>query len=647
MNMKHFGKTARLSALLFMTTALSSQTFAADTQLLWGDTHLHTSYSADAFMMGNRDAGPDMAYRVAKGEPVIHPYNRVRVQLSRPLDFLVVADHAEGLGVLSQIYEEDPDMSGSWFWQRWISAFFLDRFRSTIEDPASGMEKFVARMPAPEIAAGDTTDPVLGTPSKGLIGLLSRFIPPENIEAISASMWQRSVAAAEAHYEPGVFTPMIGWEWTQGSKGVSLHRVVMSTLNGADAENIDPVGINEAPYPEDLWAGLDALTESTGARFLSIPHNSNRSKGYMFADRTLRGEDITADYARTRMEWEPVMEVTQFKGDSETHPLLSPDDEFADFERFGFNVQRPPQARDYVPTEGDYARTALMRGLEIDGRIGVNPFQFGMIGSTDSHTSIASAEEPNFWGKIAVDSIPENKRRAPDADGYVSGIDNFNGWNMSASGLAAVWATENTRDAIFEAFTRKEVYATTGPRIALRVFAGWSFEAAAADADNLAEIGYAGGVPMGGDLSAGPETNGAVQLLIRATRDPMGANLDRVQVIKGWLDANGETHERVFDVVWSDNRLADSDGKLPPVGNSVDLSTGHFSNDIGAAELSTLWSDPDFAADQKAFYYVRVLEIPRPRWTAYDAAYFDLDLPDDVPMVIQDRAYTSSIWYTP
>eukprot|EP00913_Durusdinium_trenchii_P005242 g4888.t1 len=300
----------------------------------------------------------------------------------------------------------------------------------------------------------------------------------------------------------------------------------MSTLDGEEAATIDPVGSDDNPYPEDLWAGLDALTQATSARFLSIPHNSNLSKGYMFADRTIRGEDITADYARTRMEWEPVAEVTQFKGDSETHPALSPNDEFADFEQFEFYLQASPANLNYTPAVGDYARTALMRGLEIEERIGVNPFQFGMIGSTDSHTSVASSEEPNFWGKVGIDSIPENKRDTVEGSGTVD----FNGWNMSASGLAAVWAEENTRESIFEAFTRKEVYATTGSRIALRVFGGWGFAEGSESADDLAEIGYTEGVPMGGDLTSAPETGAPVQLLIRATKDPEGANLDRVQV---------------------------------------------------------------------------------------------------------------------
>ena len=643
MTIQKFGKRTTIAATLVVTTALVSPAIAAETQLLWGDTHLHTSYSTDAFMAGNRDADPDTAYRLAKGEPVVHPFNRTRVQLSRPLDFLVVADHAEGLGVLGQIYADDPDMSNSWFWQRWISAFFLDRFRSSIEDPAEGTANFRARMATPLIAPGDTTDPLSVGPKVGLINALTQLIPLETIHEMSASMWEKSVIAAEAHNEPGVFSAIIGWEWTQTANGVNLHRVVMSTLNGEEAATMDPVGSNEAPYPEDLWAGLDTLTQNTNAHFLSIPHNSNLSKGYMFADRTIRGEDISADYARTRMEWEPVMEVTQFKGDSETHPSLSPDDEIADFEQLEVYLQATPQNANYAASAGDYARTALMRGLEIEERIGVNPFQFGMIGSTDSHTSVASSEEPNFWGKVGLDSIPENKR----ADDQISGIEDFNGWNMSASGLAAVWAEENTRESIFDAFTRKEVYATTGSRIALRVFGGWSFPEGAADTADFAEVGYATGVPMGGDLTNAPVSGDPVNLLIRATRDPQGANLDRVQVIKGWLDASGEAQEQVFDVVWSDDRTPDENGKIPAVGNTVNTSTGSFSNDIGAAELSAVWSDPTFDAAQKAFYYVRVLQIPTIRHSQLDAIALGQKTPFEGPATIQERAYSSPIWYKP
>eukprot|EP00439_Symbiodinium_sp_Y106_P089844 s1_g2380.t1 len=626
-----------------LSAVVAIPTLAADRQLLWGDTHLHTSYSTDAFMAGNRDADPDTAYRLAKGEPVIHPFNRTRVQLSKPLDFLVVSDHAEGLGVLGQIYAEDPDISGSWFWQRWTRAFFLERLRGAIADPAEGTANFQARMAQPLVAPGDTVDPLSVGPRVGLVNALTQLLPMETIQSISASMWEKSVAAAEAHYEPGVFTPLIGWEWTQTANGVNLHRVVMSTLDGTEAATIDPVGSDENPYPEDLWAGLDALTEATNARFLSIPHNSNLSKGYMFADRTVRGEDITADYARTRMEWEPVAEVTQIKGDSETHPSLSPDDEFADFEQFEFYLQASPQGSSYAPAPGDYLRTALMRGMEIEERIGVNPFQFGMIGSTDSHTSVASAEEPNFWGKVALDSTPENKRNETPGSGTVD----INGWNMSASGLAAVWAEENTRDAIFEAFTRKEVYATTGPRIALRVFGGWGFTDGAEETDNLADIGYENGVPMGGDLSGSSVEVGAVQMLVRATRDPDGANLDRVQVVKGWLDTDGNAQEKVFDVAWSGERTPAASGKIPAVGNTVDLETGNFTNDIGAPELSVLWTDPTFDPAQKAFYYVRVLQIPTVRHSQLDAIALGVGTPFEGPATIQERAYSSPIWYKP
>jgi len=643
MKIQRLGNRATMAAALIATTALVSPALAAETQLLWGDTHLHTAYSTDAFMAGNRDADPDTAYRLAKGEPVVHPFNRTRVQLTRPLDFLVVADHAEGLGVLGQIYADDPDLSGSWFWQRWISAFFLDRFRGAIADPAEGTASFRARMEQPSISPGDTADPIASSTSKGLVGALTQLIPLETVQAMSASMWEKSVAAAEAHNEPGVFSAIIGWEWTQTANGVNLHRVVMSTLNGEQAATMDPVGSDEAPYPEDLWAGLDTLTQETNARFLSIPHNSNLSKGYMFADRTIRGEDISADYARTRMEWEPVIEVTQFKGDSETHPSLSPNDEFADFEQFEFYLQATPQNANYSASTGDYARTALMRGLEIDERIGVNPFQFGMIGSTDSHTGVASSEEPNFWGKVGLDSIPENKR----TDDTISGIEDFNGWNMSASGLAAVWAEENTRESIFEAFARKEVYATTGSRIALRVFGGWSFPDGAADTADFAEVGYAAGVPMGGDLTNAPASGDPVNLLIRATRDPQGANLDRVQVIKGWLDTNGEAQEQIFDVVWSDDRAPDENGKIPAVGNTVNTSTGTFTNDIGAVELSAVWTDPAFDAAQKAFYYVRVLQIPTIRHSQLDAIALGQETPFEGPATIQERAYSSPIWYKP
>ncbi len=638
-----------LTTALLAGTSLTTASFAADTQLFWGDTHLHSSYSTDAFIAGNRTADPDTAYRLAKGEPVVHPFNRVRVQLQQPLDFLVVSDHAESLGVIGEIFRQNPDMSKAWFWQRWFTAFALGRLRDTIEQPTH-LTSVVSTGFAPHvIEPGDTEDPVIAGGMQNIAVSDVVGIPRDVADAISADMWAKSAAAAEAHYEPGIFTPLIGWEWTQTNNGVNLHRVVMSTMNGEQAASIDPIGSGEAPYPHQLWEGLGRLQEETGARFMAIPHNPNLSKGYMFSTTRLNGEPITAEFARTRMQWEPIVEVTQVKGDSETDPTLSPDDEFADFEPFNFYLQPKPQGPSYRAAEGDFMRSGLRRGLEIEQEIGVNPYQFGVIGSTDAHTSIASAEEPNFWGKMAKDSIPENKRDHDETDEentYTPGVDTIDGWNYSAQGLAAVWAEENTRESIFEAFARRETYATTGPRMSLRVFGGWAYDAAAADADDMASIGYAGGVPMGGNLSTAPSDTG-VQLLIRATKDPIDANLDRVQVIKGWVDADGKSHEKIFDVAWSDDRVPGADGKLPPVGNTVDLETGEVENSIGAAEFSTLWTDPEFDASQRAFYYVRVLQIPTIRHSQLDAIALGQPTPYEGPATIQERAYSSPIWYTP
>jgi uncharacterized protein DUF3604 len=618
---------------------------AADTQLLWGDTHLHSSYSTDAFISGNRDADPDAAYRFAKGEPVLHPYNRTRVQLERPLDFLVVADHAEALGVLSNLYDETPKLANEWFWKRWGAAFILGQLRETLADPLQAYKDLAGTMPEPQILPGDTANPIATAPSGGVTAALATVITDTTVSALAATMWEKSMAAAELHNDPGTFTTLVGWEWTQVNNGVNLHRVVLSTLDGPMGAMITPIDADRSPYPEQLWEGLDRLTNETGARFLAIPHNSNVSKGYMFADRQTDGTPLTAAYVQTRARWEPVMEVTQIKGDSETHPALSPNDEFADFERFEFYLQRPPHGPTYKPLEGDFARTALMRGLEIEERLGTNPFQLGMIGSTDSHTGLSAVDEPNFLGMFATDSIPENKR-LPDED-FIPGVENMTGWNMSASGRAAVWATENSRKAIFDAFSRREVYATTGPRIALRVFGGWAFNDADAQSDTLASTGYAKGVPMGADLTNAPSDQTPLTLLIRATKDPLGANLDRVQVIKGWLDTNGETHERVFDVAWSDERIADANDKLPVVGNTVDLSDGTYTNDIGALELATVWRDPEFDPTQRAFYYVRVLQIPTIRHSRLDAVALGTETPFEAPATIQERAYSSPIWYKP
>ena len=409
------------------------------------------------------------------------------------------------------------------------------------------------------------------------------------------------------------------------------------------ASKFQPYSLVDSMYPEDLWRWLDETSARTGAQFVAIPHNSNISKGYMFTERTLRGEPYTAELAQQRMRWERIVEVTQIKGDSETHPIVSPEDPFADFETYPHYIQQDPPP--YDPKPGDYVRSGLRLGLAMEQKLGVNPYRFGLIGSTDSHTGLSSAEEPNFWGKMARDSIPENK-----AGLRWGGNVGPTGWSMSASGLAAVWAEANTRDAILAAFRRREVYATTGPRIAVRVFGGWDFDPSAADSDSLAEIGYAGGVAMEGELASAPE-GAALRLVVSVLKDPRGANLDRVQVVKGWTSGSGDsltTHERVFDVVWSGDRNLDSEGVLAAVGNTVDPETATYTNDIGAVRLATVWEDPEFDAASPSFYYVRVLEIPTPRHSVADAIALGLDAREiEGPWFIQERAYTSPIWYQP
>ncbi len=620
------------------------------TQLLWGDTHLHSSYSVDAYMAGNRNADPDVAYRYAKGEPVVHPYNKTRVQIQQPLDFLSVADHAEYLGVVPLVFSGEFDNSNMGLFERLKSWLLVKYLGFKIKDPREGTEFFTSLLPEPEIKSGDSRDPIQAAMDAGTYGGLETvgLVDDETAARLSASQWEKSMQAADRHYQPGEFTTLVGWEWTQTASGANLHRIVISDADGKTASTFDPVGSDDAPYPEQLWDKLAEIADQKGVDFVSIPHNSNISKGYMFAKRTLKGEAFTPEYAVKRLKWEPIVEVTQIKGDSETHPDLAPNDEFADFERFDFYLQAVPQAQDYQIQKGDTIRSALKSGLELEQELGINPFAFGLIGSTDAHTSVASAEEPNFWGKVATDSIPDNKRsyEEGDSDVYSDGINSFNGWNMSASGLAAVWATDNSREAIVAALKRRETYATTGPRIALRMFAGWDFTEADLAQDNIADIGYARGVPMGGELTAA--ANGqAPRFLVTAVKGALDHNLDRIQVVKSWLKDNGEAEEKIYDIAWSGDREIGANGKLPPVGNSADLRTGKTANTIGAPQLATVWSDPEFDPKAKAVYYLRVLQIPTVRHSQLDAIAMGVETPYEGPAVIQERAYSSPIWYKP
>ncbi len=613
-------------------------------RLLWGDTHLHTSYSFDAFLNQNHSADPDTAYRWAKGLPVIHPYNRTRVQIETPLDFLVVADHAETMGVIRALVNDTAELSEVGFFKSLLRRIYIYFLLDAVEDQ-EGKQIFAdyAIPVAPKNPGAP--DPVVDPNNEMNIDLLG------DTTAVETTAWHEIIDAAERHNDPGQFTSLLGWEWSSTPTGANLHRVVL-TPDGADkAKQFLPFGSDQSQYPEDLWQWLEQTQAATGARFIAIPHNSNISKGYMFGTTTLKGQPITANYARQRVQWEPIVEVTQIKGDSETHPDFSPDDEFADFEPYEFYIQQTWES--YRPKEGDYIRPTLKQGLAIEQQVGVNPYQFGLIGATDSHTGMASAEEYNFWGKMATDSTPETKRGGLIRDAK----DSATGWHMAAGGLAAVWAYDNTREEIFAAFKRKEVYATTGPRISVRVFAGWNFNEADVVAQDFASVGYAKGVPMGSGLLQSSQPMRPLQLLIRAVKDPLGGNLDRVQVVKGWVDASGQTHEKIFNVAFAheDRSAADggtlreltSTGELTTIGSTVDESVPTYTNTIGAAELSTLWSDPEFDAEQRAFYYVRVLQIPTPRHSLYDAVALQIEAPEEAPATIQERAYTSPIWYSP
>ncbi len=583
--------------------------------LYWGDTHVHTAMSPDAYFFNNTTTSPDIAYRYAKGFPVVNASNGVRIQIGTPLDFLVVSDHAEYLAVPMRIFnDQQASLVKTEFGQRLIDLW----------------EQGERRQAAAE-----------------LIGTINENRPyaPFLTDAIKQPPWATIIEAAERANEPGTFTAFIGWEWTSFPNASNLHRVVFTPHSATEASTFLPFTALDSSNPEDLWNWLQETSTESGVDFISIPHNGNVSNGLMFSREDFEGNPITAQYAQLRARWEPVYEVTQIKGDSETHPLLSPTDEFADFETYAHLLDAAAVASGgevaEVVSEGDYARRALRVGLEFEQNLGVNPFKFGLIGSTDSHSTMASAEEDNFWGKFALDSTPAARRD----NAILPGTENM--WAMSSSGYAGVWAEENTRQSLYEAFMRKEVYATSGPRIQVRLFGGWDFTSADADARNIAEVGYDKGVPMGSDLTQAPDGQ-APSFLILAVKDPVEGNLDRVQVVKGWLDANGETHERVYNVAWSGNRSLDGDGKLAPVGNTVDLSTGAYTNTIGTAELATVWQDPAFDSAERAFYYVRVLQIPTPRYSLLDAIALEMDPAETgKPSTIQERAYSSPIWYTP
>jgi|TARA_Y100000310_G_scaffold261403_1_gene270707 hypothetical protein len=574
--------------------------------VFWGDTHLHTYLSGDAYGLGTL-LTPDDAYRFAKGE-TIRATGGEQVRLQRPLDFLMVADHAENLGVLPRLIAGDPALLATEDGRRFAAIL-------TELPPLPGVVKAES---LDEYNRGSKALGVAKGAWNGDYGIDENF---------KRQVWHEVVDVAEKHNDPGKFTTFAGFEWS--SNPPMLHRNVLFAGSAEQTRQILPFSKFDSYDVEDLWSHLQEYQDRVGSELIAIPHNSNLSGGQMFSPLNFQGDPLTASYVRTRAEMEPITEVTQIKGDSETHPLVSPDDEFADYETWG----KAPADGAIAWAEQSYARSALKLGLGHAADLGANPFKFGMIGSTDSHTGLATADEDNFWGKMGANE--PGPYRALTLSVFTS------------SGYAAVWAHENTRASLFAALKRREVYASTGPRITLRFFGGWDYAAADASSPELAAIGYRSGVPMGGDLTLGSEGT-APSFLVRAVKDPNGANLDRVQIIKGWRDGNGELMEEVHDVAWSDARKVGPDGKLPSVGATVNLTDASYRNSIGAAELSVTWIDPHFDAEEAAFYYVRVIQIPTPRWTSYDAAFYGLkDLPEEIPRVTQERAYSSPIWYTP
>jgi Protein of unknown function (DUF3604) len=586
-------------------------------KLLWGDTHLHTANSIDAFGFGVK-LGPEEALRFARGEEVTSTWG-LKAKLDRPLDFLVIADHSGGLGATKALYDA-PRML--------IKDKTLLRWHDMMHESPEGMQKATGELIA---MAGE--------------GKLTGLLPREQTRKNTLKIWNSHTGVVERYNEPGKFTAFMGFEYTLMPNGDNMHRVVMMRDGKLRADQVRPYdpqteGVDSA---DKLWDYMDAYEAKTGGKMLAIPHNSNLSNGLMFEMVAPDGGPMTADYARRRAAREPLVEITQIKGDSESHPFLSPNDEFAGFGDAGWELGNLTMQRAKKPEMlgGDYVREALKRGLAIEAKTGVNPYKFGLIGSTDSHTSLATADESNFFGKHSGGE--PNAKRASEAQNLGTRAGRV-GWHYLAGGYAAVWATANTRAAIFDAMMRREVYATTGPRMQVRIFGGWDFS----DKDwagDWVKAGYARGVPMGADLKGG---TGRPSFLISALKDPEGANLDRVQIVKGWTDASGKLQEKVFDVVWSspDTRSLNG-GKLTPVGDTVDIAKASYANTIGAPELRTVWSDPEFNASQRAFYYVRVLEIPTPRWVLFDALRYGAKLLPETELKSQERAYSSPIWYNP
>ncbi|WP_406649217.1 DUF3604 domain-containing protein [Aliisedimentitalea scapharcae] len=591
-------------------------------RVFWGDTHLHTGLSMDAGLFGNT-TGLDTAYRFARGEQVMAASGQP-VKLARPLDWLVLTEHSDGMGMITDLAKGAPNILASEQGARWAAGI------------AEGGEASAA-------AALDLiTNFSQGNMDPKLIADYSPGSP------IYKSVWEDIVEAAETYNDPGDFTAFIGYEWTSLVAGNNLHRNVVFRDGASRALMVEPM-VTQGPMgsvdPMDLYAWLENYEDTTGGSVFALAHNGNLSNGIMFPTETrFTGDAVDEEYVIARAKWEPLYEITQIKGDGETHPLLSPDDPFADYETWDAGNLDISEAKTEDMLKREYAREALKQGFALQAEFGVNPYKFGFSGATDSHTSLSTADSDNYFGK-ATNAEPSLTRMEHPFTKTENG--EFPGWSLVASGYTGVWAEENTRKSIWDAMVRREVYATTGPRMMVRFFGGWEFDDSDGQSRTPAFVGYEKGVPMGSDLRTAPDGADAPNFMVFALRDPIGANLDRIQIVKGWMDADGTLQEKVYDVAWSDDRALDANGMVPPVGNTVNEDIANYTNTIGSAELGAIWTDPDFDPSQHAFYYARVIEIPTPRWVLYDKLRLGAEIPEDAVTVAQERAYTSAIWYTP
>jgi len=621
-------------ALTAGQNAMASQTSEADKKysphanntqpnnVYWGDSHLHTGLSLDAGLFGNT-VSIDDAYRLARGEQ-INSAKGIPVKLARPLDWLIVTDHTDLMGVATDIQSGTDNILAIPKGKEWHEGF------------KKGGK-----------AAGEAAFDLIGNFSQMTLPkqLVKDYSPGSEV---FNRIWKTIVTAAEEHNEPGLFTAFIGFEWTSVPKGFNLHRNVILRDNADIALKVEPL-TTQPPLgstdPLALYQWLEDYEKNTGGRAFSFAHNGNLSNGWMFPTQgTYAGGVVDKNYVKLRAKWEPHYEITQIKGDGEAHPYLSPKDEFSDYETWDVGNLDISQKKQPEMLKGEYAREALKQGLLLEKKLGYNPYKFGFGGATDSHTSLATADEDNFFGKST--SVEPSKDRINHP--FVSSdLGAFEGYKLVSSGYTGIWAHENTRGALFDAMERKETYGTTGPRMTIRFFGGWDYNKQDLQANDPAKVGYAKGVPMGGDLVK-QKSNKAPSFMVYAMRDPKSAYLDRIQVIKGWLDKSGKLHERVYDVAVSDGRKIDKSGRTKKaVGNTVDLKNATWSNSIGDAQLATVWTDPDFDKNESSFYYTRVIEIPTPRWVLYDKVRLGANIPKEAELVGQERAYSSPIWYSP